>query len=163
MGEVINAAGAGMPVLGICNGFQILAEAHLLPGALIRNDHQKFYCREQRLRVESATTAWTASMDEGEEIVVPLKNGEGNFIASPEELDRLEGEGLVVFRYIDNPNGSARDIAGVRNERGNVVGLMPHPEHAVEPGFGPDSPAGPRTGTDGLRIFHSVLSSLVAA
>ena len=126
-------------------------------------DHQKFYCREQRLRVESATTAWTASMDEGEEIVVPLKNGEGNFIASPEELDRLEGEGLVVFRYIDNPNGSARDIAGVRNERGNVVGLMPHPEHAVEPGFGPDSPAGPRTGTDGLRIFHSVLSSLVAA
>ena len=163
MGEVINAAGAGMPVLGICNGFQILAEAHLLPGALIRNDHQKFYCREQRLRVESATTAWTASMDEGEEIVVPLKNGEGNFIASPEELDRLEGEGLVVFRYVGNPNGSARDIAGVRNERGNVVGLMPHPEHAVEPGFGPDSPAGPRTGTDGLRIFHSVLSSLVAA
>ena len=164
MGEVINAAGAGMPVLGICNGFQILAEAHLLPGALIRNDHQKFYCREQRLRVESATTAWTASMDEGEEIVVPLKNGEGNFIASPEELDRLEGEGLVVFRYLgSNPNGSARDIAGVRNRRGNVVGLMPHPEHAVEPGFGPDSPAGPRTGTDGLRIFHSVLSSLVAA
>ena len=163
MGEVINAAGAGMPVLGICNGFQILAEAHLLPGALLRNHHQTFYGREQRLRVESATTAWTASMDEGEEIVVPLKNGEGNFIASPEELDRLEGEGLVVFRYIDNPNGSARDIAGVRNERGNVVGLMPHPEHAVEPGFGPDSPAGPRTGTDGLRIFHSVLSSLVAA
>ncbi|BAW92232.1 phosphoribosylformylglycinamidine synthase [Actinomyces sp. Chiba101] len=163
MGEVINAAGAGMPVLGICNGFQILAEAHLLPGALIRNDHQKFYCREQRLRVESTTTAWTASMDDGEEIVVPLKNGEGNFIASPEELDRLEGEGLVVFRYIDNPNGSARGIAGVRNERGNVVGLMPHPEHAVEPGFGPDSPAGPRTGTDGLRIFQSVISSLVAA
>ena len=116
--------------------------------------------------VDSAVEALVPHLghcQEGEEIVVPLKNGEGNFIASPEELDRLEGEGLVVFRYIDNPNGSARDIAGVRNERGNVVGLMPHPEHAVEPGFGPDSPAGPRTGTDGLRIFHSVLSSLVAA
>ena len=91
-----------------------------------------------------------------------MKNGEGNFIASPEELDRLESEGLVVFRYVGNPNGSARDIAGVRNERGNVVGLMPHPEHAVEPGFGPGSQAGPRTGTDGLRIFGSAIDSLLA-
>ncbi len=163
MDAVVEAAGRGMPVLGICNGFQILTEAHLLPGALIRNDHQKFICREQRLRVESTSTAWSAGFAPGEEIVVPMKNGEGNFIASPAELDRLEGEGLVVFRYLGgNPNGSAHDIAGVRNERGNVVGLMPHPEHAVEAGFGPDSATGPRTGTDGLRIFRSAMSALLA-
>lgn len=164
MNEVIEAAGRGMPVLGICNGFQILAEAHLLPGALIRNDHQKFICREQRLRVESSLTAWTQGFAAGDEITIPMKNGEGNFIASDEELARLEGEGLVVFRYLgSNPNGSARDIAGVRNERGNVVGLMPHPEHAVEPGFGPDGPDGPRTGVDGLRLFQSVIASVVGA
>ncbi len=163
MDEVVEAASGGMPVLGICNGFQILTEAHLLPGALIRNDHQKFICREQRLRIESTTTAWTCLFADGEEITVPLKNGEGSFIAAPDELARLEGEGRVVFRYVGNPNGSARDIAGVRNERGNVVGLMPHPEHAVEPGFGPDTAAGPRTGVDGLRLFQSAISSLVGA
>ena len=164
MSEVVRAAGEGMPVLGICNGFQVLTEAHLLPGALIRNDHQRFICREQRLRIESTSTAWTRLFEDGEEITVPLKNGEGSFIAPPDELDRLEGEGRVVFRYVGgNPNGSARDIAGVRNERGTVVGLMPHPEHAVEPGFGPDSAAGPRTGVDGLRLFQSAIDSLVGA
>ena len=164
MEEVVAAAERGMPVLGICNGFQILAEAHLLPGALIRNDHQTFLCREQRVRVESTSTAWTSLFEIGDEITIPLKNGEGNFVVSAGELDRLEGEGLVVFRYVGgNPNGSAHEIAGVRNARGNVIGLMPHPEHAVEPGFGPDSAAGPRTGVDGLRIFQSAISSLVGA
>lgn len=164
MDEVVASAATGMPVLGICNGFQVLTEAHLLPGALICNDHQRFVCRDQRLRVESATTAWTGLFEAGEEITVPMKNGEGNFVASDAELDRLEGEGLVVFRYVGvNPNGSARDIAGVRNERGNVVGLMPHPEHAVEPGFGPDTAAGPRAGVDGLRFFESAIAALTGS
>ncbi|MFT4283535.1 MAG: phosphoribosylformylglycinamidine synthase subunit PurQ, partial [Protaetiibacter sp.] len=134
MSEVIDAANAGAPVLGICNGFQILVEAQLLPGGLIRNDHGDFVCRDQRLRVENASTAWTSAFEAGDEITIPLKNGEGGYIATEETLDRLEGEGLVAFRYLDvNPNGSLRDIAGLTNERGNVVGLMPHPEHATEP------------------------------
>ncbi|WP_022867369.1 phosphoribosylformylglycinamidine synthase subunit PurQ [Schaalia vaccimaxillae] len=167
MSEVVRAAEAGMPVLGICNGFQVLCEAHLLPGALIRNDHQKFFCHDQVLRVENANTAWTRSFVEGETITIPLKNGEGNFQAAPAELERLEGEGRVVFRYVDlNPNGSASDIAGVTNDAGNVVGLMPHPEHAVERGFGPlgvdeDGAAAGHGGTDGLKIFTSVLTALV--
>jgi phosphoribosylformylglycinamidine synthase len=149
MTEIVSAAEGGLPVLGICNGFQILCESHLLPGALIRNDRRKFVCRDQRLRVESTASPWTASYAEGQEIVVPLKNGEGCYVASEETLDELEGEGRVVARYLDvNPNGSMRDIAGVRNARGNVVGLMPHPEHAVEDGFGP--------GTDGLGFFTLV-------
>ncbi|MCA0216484.1 MAG: phosphoribosylformylglycinamidine synthase subunit PurQ [Actinobacteria bacterium] len=163
MSEVIDAASAGMPVLGICNGFQILVESHLLPGGLVRNDHGDFICRDQRLRVESTSTAWTNGFTEGQEITVPLKNGEGGFIADAETIARLEGEGLVVFRYLDvNPNGSMNDIAGIANERGNVVGLMPHPEHATEPGFGPDTALAMRSGTDGLTFFTSVVSAFAA-
>jgi phosphoribosylformylglycinamidine synthase subunit PurQ / glutaminase len=162
MSEVIDAANAGMPVLGICNGFQMLTEAHLLPGGLIRNDLGAFVCRDQRLRVESTSTAWTSGFDPGAEIVVPLKNGEGAFVASTAELERLEGEGQVAFRYLGvNPNGSVNDIAGVRNARGNVVGLMPHPEHATEEGFGPDTSAAMRNGTDGLTFFTSVLEAVL--
>ncbi len=162
MAEVIDAANSGMPILGICNGFQILVEAHLLPGGLIRNDHGDFIRRDQRLRVESTNSAWTNGFEPGQEITIPLKNGEGGFIADEATLDRLEGEGLVAFRYLDvNPNGSLRDIAGLRNERGNVVGLMPHPEHAVEPGFGPNTPAAMRSGVDGLTFFTSVIKQSV--
>jgi phosphoribosylformylglycinamidine synthase I len=153
MTEVVSAANGGMPVLGICNGFQILCESHLLPGALIRNDHRTFICRDQTLRVENADTAWTNGYEVGQEIVIPLKNGEGGFVADDATLDRLEGDGRVVFRYTGvNPNGSLRDIAGITNERGNVVGLMPHPEHAIEDLCGP--------GTDGLAFFTSALSAL---
>lgn len=162
MSEVIEAANDGMPVLGICNGFQILVEAHLLPGGLIRNDHGDFICRDQKLSVENVSTAWTNGFTEGQEITIPLKNGEGGFIAAVETIERLEGEGRVVFRYLDvNPNGSLNDIAGIVNERGNVVGLMPHPEHAVEEGFGPDTSLAMRSGTDGLTFFTSVLQATV--
>ena len=161
-GSIVEAARGGLPVLGICNGFQILTEAHLLPGSMIKNDHRRFVCREQQLRVERTDTPWTNEYAEGEVITVPLKNQDGQYVADERTLDELEGEGRVVFRYVgENPNGSWRDIAGVSNERGNVVGLMPHPEHAVEPGFGPDGAKGPRSGTDGLRFFTSVLKSLV--
>jgi phosphoribosylformylglycinamidine synthase len=162
MAEVIDAANSGVPVLGICNGFQILVEAQLLPGGLIRNDHGSFIRRNQRLRVESTDSVFTSGFVQGQEITIPLKNGEGGFIADHETLDRLEGEDLVAFRYLDvNPNGSLRDIAGLRNERGNVVGLMPHPEHAVEPGFGPDTSDAMRSGVDGLTFFTSVLQQSV--
>lgn len=164
MAEVKDAAGKGMPVLGICNGFQMLVEAHLLPGGLIRNAHQQFIRRDQRLRVENASTAWTSDFTEGDEIVIPLKNADGGYIADAETLARVNGEGLVTFRYVGvNPNGSLDDIAGLTNERGNVVGLMPHPEHAVEPGFGPGTPAAMRSGVDGLGFFTSAIAAVVGA
>jgi len=151
-----DAARGGLPILGICNGFQVLCESHLLPGALVRNDHLHFVCRDQRLRIESTATAWTSTYQQGEEIVIPLKNGEGGYVADEKTLDMLEAEGRVVARYLEvNPNGSRRDIAGIANERGNVVGLMPHPEHAVEALTGPT--------TDGLGFFTSILKGLVEA
>jgi len=152
MTSVVEAARAGTPVLGICNGFQVLCESHLLPGALVRNEAQRFVCRDQRLRVETSATTWTSAFAAGQEIVVPLKNGEGGYVADEDTLDRLEGEGRVVFRYVGpNPNGSRRDIAGVSDPTGRVVGLMPHPEHAVERGYGPS--------TDGLAVFTSLVAT----
>ena len=156
MSEVQAAAGAGMPVLGICNGFQILCEAGLLPGALVRNAGLHFLCRDQRLLVESSATAWTTGYPAGTEIVVPIKHAEGRFVADADTLARLEGEGRVVFRYAgDNPNGSLSAIAGISSADGRVVGLMPHPEHAIEPLTGPT--------TDGLAMFRSVVEAAAAA
>jgi phosphoribosylformylglycinamidine synthase subunit PurQ / glutaminase len=163
MAEIIDAARKGVPVLGICNGFQTLAEARLVPGAHTRNAHQQFIRRDQKLRVENASTAWTNAFESGDEIVIPMKNADGRFVADAETLKRIEGEGQVVFRYVDvNPNGSLNDIAGVSNARGNVVGLMPHPEHATEAGFGPDTAEAMASGTDGLRFFASVMTTLSA-
>ena len=156
MRSVVDRARAGMPVLGICNGFQILCEAHLLPGALIRNDVQTFVCRDQTLTVENAQTAWTTGYESGQQIVVPLKSGEGGYVADEATLDALESEGRVVVRYVgSNPNGSLRDIAGIASADGRVVGLMPHPEHAIDALTGP--------GTDGLGFFTSVLTAVVTA
>ncbi|GAB2635722.1 phosphoribosylformylglycinamidine synthase subunit PurQ [Kribbella swartbergensis] len=155
METIIAKAGQGLPVLGICNGFQVLCESHLLPGALIKNHHRKFLCKDQRLRIENNRTAWTSDYDANHELTIVIKNQDGSYVADEATLDRLEGEGLVVARYLgENPNGSYRDIAGITNERGNVVGLMPHPEHSVETLTGPS--------TDGLGFFTSVLKAVVA-
>jgi phosphoribosylformylglycinamidine synthase len=154
MEKLIDAANGGLPILGICNGFQVLTESQLLPGALTRNDHLHFICRDQKLRIENNTSDWTSDFNVGDEILIPLKNGEGGYVADEKTLDELEGEGRVIARYLEiNPNGSRRDIAGITNARGNVVGIMPHPEHAVEKLTGPT--------TDGLGFFTSLLKSLV--
>ncbi|MEW5356922.1 phosphoribosylformylglycinamidine synthase subunit PurQ [Streptomyces sp. 16-176A] len=165
MDTLVDQAKAGLPVLGICNGFQILTEAHLLPGAMLGNDHLHFICRDQKLRVENAETAWTSDYTAGQEISIPLKNMDGRYVADAYTLDKLEAEGRVAFRYLTrgeaaegygNPNGSLNDIAGITNDAGNIVGLMPHPEHATEPLIG--------TGrTDGLPFFTSILKKLVTA
>jgi phosphoribosylformylglycinamidine synthase len=155
MEPLIAAAKGGMPLLGICNGFQVLAEAHLIPGALTRNQHLHFLCTDQKIKIENNNTAWTNSFAAGQELVIPLKNGEGSYQCDDETLKMLEGEGRIIARYVgENPNGSRNLIAGISNERGNIVGLMPHPEHAVDALTGP--------GTDGLGFFTSVMKTLVS-
>lgn len=154
MQSVIEQAGKGMPVLGICNGFQILTEARLLPGALTRNQGLHFHCVDTHLVVENNTTAWTNTLDKGQKILIPAKHGEGRFQADAETIAQLEGEGRVVFRYTDNFNGSVNEIAGITNETGRIVGLMPHPEHAVEKLTGPS--------VDGLELFLSAIGTIAA-
>lgn len=155
MSEVIHAARAGMPVLGICNGFQVLCESRLLPGALARNAGLHFVCRDVWLRVASNTTSWTSRFAADADLLIPLKSGEGRYVAPDNVLDELEGEGRVVFRYHDNVNGSMRGIAGISSANGRVVGLMPHPEHAIEALTGPSD--------DGLGLFYSALDAVLTA
>ena len=153
---VRDAAGRGMPVLGICNGFQILCEAGLLPGALVRNSGLHFICRDQRLRVETSATAWTGRYTTGAELVVPLKSIEGRYVADSATLATLEADGRVVFRYVGfSPNGALHDIAGIASADGRVVGLMPHPEHAIDPLTGPSS--------DGLDVFRSAVDAVLGS
>jgi phosphoribosylformylglycinamidine synthase I len=155
MGEVVREARNGLPVLGICNGFQVLCEAGLLPGALTRNEGLHFVCRDIWLEVASTDSAWSTRFEAGADVLVPLKSGEGRYVADEKTLDELEGEGRVVFRYRDNPNGSMRDIAGISSADGRVVGLMPHPEHATEALTGPSD--------DGLGLFYSALDAVLTA
>ncbi len=154
MRSVVEAAARGVPVLGVCNGFQILTETGLLPGALLRNAGLRFVCRDAPLVVESAQSLFTAAYGSGERVSFPVAHHDGNFYADDDTLDRLEGEGRVVFRYAEDINGSARQIAGVLNEAGNVLGMMPHPERAIEAAHG---------GSDGRRLFESVLNALATA
>jgi phosphoribosylformylglycinamidine synthase len=155
MTAIIDSARAGLPVLGICNGFQVLCEAHLLPGALTRNSHLHFRNRDQRLRIESTDSVWLGDFGVGQQVVIPVKNGEGRYVADAATLDELTVENRIVARYVGgNPNGSMRDIAAIRNEAGNVVGIMPHPEHAIEALTGPS--------VDGLGFFTSIIRAVAA-
>ena len=154
MRAIVEAAGKGLPVLGVCNGFQVLTETGLLPGALMRNAQIRFVCRDARLIVENAASRFTSGYVQGQEIVIPVAHHDGNYYADDETLDRVEGNGRVAFRYAENCNGSARDIAGVLNAQGNVLGMMPHPERAIETAHG---------GSDGRALFESVLETLVGA
>lgn len=154
MREVVRAAESGVPVLGVCNGFQVLTEAGLLPGALLRNAGQNFICRTVPLKVENTQSLFTAGYEAGATIHIPVAHHDGNYFADDDTLDRLEGEGRVAFRYLDTVNGSQRQIAGVLNASGNVLGMMPHPERAIEPDHG---------GTDGRALFESAVGALVGA
>jgi phosphoribosylformylglycinamidine synthase len=154
MRSVIAAADRGVPVLGVCNGFQVLTESGLLPGALMRNGSQNFICRTVELKVENSQSLFTSRYEAGEIIHIPLAHHDGNYFADEGTLDRLEGEGRVAFRYVEKVNGSRRDIAGVLNAAGNVLGMMPHPERAIDPAHG---------GTDGRKLFESVIEALVRA
>ena len=154
MQAVVEAANRGVPVLGVCNGFQVLTEAGLLPGALLRNAGMNFVCREVALTVETSQSLFTAGYSQGQQITIPVAHHDGNYFADKATLDRLEGEGRVAFRYAEEVNGSARQIAGVLNAAGNVLGMMPHPERMIEPAQG---------GSDGRALFESVVKGLVAA
>jgi phosphoribosylformylglycinamidine synthase len=151
MRAVKDAAGRGVPVIGNCNGFQVLTEAGMLPGALMRNARLSFVCKQVRLRVENSQSLFTSQYAAGETITIPVAHHDGNYQADAETLDRLEGEGRVALRYLQDCNGSARDIAGILNDSGNVLGLMPHPERVVEPAHG---------GTDGRRLFEGLLEAV---
>ena len=154
MQAVVEAAGRGVPVLGVCNGFQVLTESGLLPGALLRNAGMNFVCREVALTVENNQSLFTAGYSAGQQITIPVAHHDGNYFADAETLDRLEGEGRVAFRYAEQVNGSARQIAGVLNSAGNVLGMMPHPERMIEPAHG---------GSDGRALFENLVRGLVAA
>ena len=153
MRGVIEAAGRGVPVLGVCNGFQVLTEAGLLPGALMRNAGLNFVCRDVALTVANSQSIFTSCYEVGESITVPVAHHDGNYFADAETLDRIEGEGRVAFRYAERVNGSARDIAGVLNDAGNVLGMMPHPERMIETAHG---------GTDGRRLFEGLVEAVAA-